>query len=399
MPRKMKTALVSAAGAAMLVAGAATLVGAQHGTVPSPRVAFLSDHSAVPFELFRGTRIIVPATIDGRHTPMMLDSAASTTTIDRAFARSIGLPEGQKIRGHGAGGDVDAEIVPGVTLDVGGIRFTNMSVAVMDLTPITRAIGRPINVILGREFFNSAVVSINWANKQLKVSSPAAFTPDPGAREVELGKNGPFNTIPISVLGGPPIDALFDLGSGGALTLPPTDWRSRQELTQLRSAPTMLGGVGGLHSGHSAIVPKVTLAGTEFANVPTIMADAGNDHDPTVMPNVGIGLLEQFTVDLDLGRDRVYLAPRKDHPMFEHDRSGVLFELAGDRLKALFVSPGGPAAAAGLKQGDEIVSIDGRPAQRAYVGAADWSRAPQGTSVVLSRADGSKVTIKLADYY
>ena len=399
MSRTMKPLLASAAGIA-LIAGAATMVVAQHDGMPAPpAVAYLPNHAAVPFELFRGNRIIIPAAINGQHTPVMLDSAASTTTVDRAFARSIGLPQGQKIQGHGAGGDVEAEIVPGVTLDVGGIRFTKMNVAVMDLAPVTQAIGRPINVVLGREFFNAAVVSIDWANKQLKVSSPAAFKPDPGAREVRLGKKGPFNTISVSVAGGPPIDALFDLGSGGALTLPPTYWRDRSELIGLRSAPTMLGGVGGLHPGHAAIVPQVTLAGTDFMNVPTVMSDVGNDDNPTVMANVGIGFLKQFKVDLDLGRGRVYLAPRSDHPLFERDRSGVLFNLAGDRLKAIFVVPGGPAATAGLKPGDEIVSIDGRPAQMAYSGGSDWSKAAAGTMVLLARSDGSKVAIKLADYY
>ena len=62
---------------------------------------------------------------------------------NRASARSIGLPDGQKIRALGAGGTVDAEIVSGVSMQVGGMRFDKMTVAVMDLAPISRAIGRP----------------------------------------------------------------------------------------------------------------------------------------------------------------------------------------------------------------------------------------------------------------
>ena len=78
------------------------------------------------------------------------------------------------------------------------------------------------------------------------------------------------------------------------------------------------------------------------------------------MANVGIGLLKQFHVDLDLGRDRIYLAPRKDAPPFDRDRWGTRLDLIGDRLKIGFISPQGPAAAAGLKEGDEIVAVSKR---------------------------------------
>ena len=382
----------------LLLAGAATMVAAQYEH-PQPPELTVVNHDAIPFELFRGNRIFVPAAINGHQTSVLLDTGASSTTVDRAYARSIGLPEGQKIMGHGPGGDVEAELVRDVTLEVGGLRFTKMTIAVMDLQSITRAIGRPINIVLGREFFNSSVVSIDWAEKRLRVTEHEQFKPASDAQALELTRRGPFNFIPISVAGAQPTTALLDLGSGGTLILPPTYWKGRSELTSLKSASTVVGGVGGLHSGRAAIVPQVVLAGKAFTAVPAIMSDVGNDHDAAVAANVGIGFLKQFRVDLDLGRDRIYLAPRPDAPAFERDRSGVRFDLLGDRLKAIFVSPEGPAAAAGLKAGDEIVAVDGRAITPSYYDAPDWTRAAAGKKVVLARADGSKVTIILADYY
>jgi C-terminal processing protease CtpA/Prc len=147
------------------------------------------------------------------------------------------------------------------------------------------------------------------------------------------------------------------------------------------------------------MVPQVTLAGANFTEVPAILSDSGNNKDPEQMANVGIGLLKQFKVDLDLGRDRIYLTPRTDKPAFDRDRSGARFTFGGDRLKAAFVSPDGPAAAAGLKPGEEIVAVNGRAITPAYYRGSDWTRGPAGEKVVLSRADGSKVTVTLADYY
>ncbi len=387
------------AGAAMLASGAMCVAHPGHPPIPTPTITVSAKQQSVPFELFRGNRIVVPARINGHETRVMLDTGASMTSLNRSYARSIGLPEGFKIQAKGAGGDIEAELVSGLTIQLGNYRAQNASVGVMDLAPVERSIGMPITAVIGRDFFNSAVVSIDWANRRLEVHSPQAFRPAPNAAVVDLAKKGPFNTVPVSIAGAPPIEALLDLGNGSPLVLPKTYWGSRQELTALRTAGSRIGGVGGMHAARAAIIPQVTLAGTTIAAVPAVLSEVGNDEEPTQMANVGIGLLKQFKVDLDLGRDRVYLTPRADKPSFDRDRAGVRFDLIGDRLRTTFVSPEGPAAAAGLKQGDEITAVDGRPVTADYYSHADWTNGLAGTSVALTKADGSKVTITLADYY
>ncbi|MCL6729945.1 retropepsin-like aspartic protease [Sphingomonas hankyongi] len=396
----MRKSIVGLLAAAALVVPAGIAVAqAQEERLAPPKVTFLSEEHMVPFELFRGNRVVAPGKINGHATQMILDTGASATTVDRAFARSIGLPEGRKVDARGAGGVVEAEIVPNVTLEVGGMRFENMTVAVMDLQPVARAIGRPMNIVLGREFFNSAVVSIDWGSNRLRVSSHAAFKPAAASTAVALTKRGPFNTIPIAIAGAEPIPALLDLGNGGALSLPRSYWGKRADLSGLRYAESRLGGVGGLHPARVALIPSVQLAGTTVSAVPATLSDSGNDEDPEKMANVGIGLLKQFHVDLDLGRDRIYLAPRKDASPFDRDRSGTRLDLAGDRLKVAFISPQGPAKAAGLKEGDEIVAVDGRKVTADYYSRSDWTRGPAGEAVTLERADGTKVTVTLQDYY
>jgi len=256
-----------------------------------------------------------------------------------------------------------------------------------------------VTIVLGRDFFNSVVVSIDWRRSSLHIHPPATFTPAADATALTLHRKGPFNTIPVSVAGAPPIEALFDLGNDGALSLPRSYWGTRPEFQQLRWAEWRRGGVGGLKLARSVILPQVALGGRTFEAVPATLSDASNDDDPTQMANVGIQFLKQFRVDFDLGHDRVFLAPRPDAPGFEHDRSGARFDLAGDRLKAVFVAPGSPAAKAGLKEGDEIISVDGVKVDRKFYDRADWARGAAGRAVVLQRSDGSVVKLTLADYY
>ena len=314
----MKKLGILLAGLALASASGLALAQAD-GQAPPPEISFAAQSHSVPFDLFRGNRIVVPAKLNGHAVEVVLDTGASVTTLDRAYARSIGLPEGLKVTARGAGGTVDAEVVSGVSLEIGGMRFDKMTVAVMDLSLVSRGIGRPLNVVVGREFFNSAVVSIDWSASRLNVSSHQAFRPAPAAAELTLSRIGPFNTIPVAIAGAEPINALLDLGNGAALTLPRTYWGDRKELAGLRHAETRMGGVGGLHSARSALVPQVTLAGRTFTNVPAIFSESGNNHDPEKMANVGIGLLKQFNVDLDLGRNRIYLAPRSEAPAFDRD--------------------------------------------------------------------------------
>lgn len=393
-----KWAASLAVGAIIAASGLAPAQARDHQPAP-PAVTLNARSQIIPFELFRGNRIVAEAKLNGHETDVLLDTGASVTTIDSAYARSIGLPHGLKIAGHGAGGVVDAELVSGLRLDVGSVRLDKLNAGVLDLGAVSRSIGRPIHVVLGRDFFNSAVVSIDWATSRLNIRSRDAFKAAPGAIEVPLSRNGPFNTIAISVAGARPIKALLDLGSGAALALPRTYWAGRRELTSLRYAEGRSGGVGGIHPARSVLVPEVMLAGRKFANVPTSLSEVGNDDDPTQMANVGIGLLKEFSVDLDLGRDRIFLTPRSDAPPFERDRSGTRLELIGDRLKVAFVSPQGPAAAAGLKQGDEILAVDGRRVAPDYYRAGDWTLGAPGTKVLLDRADGSRVEVTLRDYY
>jgi len=396
MQRRIKAAI---AGAVLAAGGTVAATQAGHAQIAPPQVTFAPSSEAVPFELFRGSRIVVPARINGHDAEVLLDTGASATTLDRAYARSIGLPEGTKIQGRGAGGTVDAELVSDVSIEIGGMRLDKMSVGVMDLAPVSRGLGRPLTIVLGRDFFDSAVVSIDWANNRLQIRRPQEFTPAADAVSLTLTRKGPFNTIPVSVAGASPIEALLDLGNGGTLILPPTYWSARPELASLRSAQARVGGVGGMSAARAVIMPSVSLAGQTFANVPAVLSTVGNDHDATQMANVGVGLLKQFKVDLDLGRNRIYLAPRADRPPFERDRAGIGFDLSGDRLKVAFVSSGSPAEAAGLKVGDEVVAVDGRRVTRDYFRSPDWTRGPAGKSVTLERADGTQVTLTLQDYY
>ncbi len=382
-----------------VLAGAALCAAAFASPVPSaaaPRAAFAAERPPVPFALFRNQRIFLDGTLNGHAAAMMLDSGAGMTVVDRAFAESIGLKGSRVIKVQGAAAVVSGEVASGVALTAGGLRLEGINILILDLSAVERGIGRPIPVLLGRDAFKAGIVSIDFPRRRILFSDRAGFRPPSGAARLALGEHNDIPVIEIGIAGAP-VRAQLDLGNGGTLVVSKPAWASRPELAGLRHAEGQVGGVGGMKPSRAVTLPEVTIGAMRFTGVPATF-----NEDPAALPatgaNVGIGMLKPFVLTIDWAGGALYLEGRRREP-FERDRVGARFELAGDRLHVAYVSPDGPAAAAGLKAGDDIVAIDGRRVDAHYYDHADWSRAPAGTGVTLDRADGSRVTLTLADYF
>ena len=126
-------------------------------TVMACPVTFQSARpSAQHFDLYRDTRIFLDGEINGRATPMLLDSGASVTVVDRAFAATLGLKGGTPIGVQGAGVSERGELYRGIAIDAGNLSFKGLTVAAMDLSLVEKALGRRVPVVLGREAFMSS---------------------------------------------------------------------------------------------------------------------------------------------------------------------------------------------------------------------------------------------------
>jgi C-terminal processing protease CtpA/Prc len=79
---------------------------------------------------------------------------------------------------------------------------------------------------------------------------------------------------------------------------------------------------------------------------------------------LGAEILKHFKLYLDYGHQRVIFEPNKAFRQpFEFDSSGLVLTAEGRDLRSfrvLRVIEGSPAVEAGLREGDELVSLDGR---------------------------------------
>ena len=198
---------------------------------PAPRVSYVGAPRPEAFELFRGSRMFLRGTINGNETGMMLDSGASMTVLDTAYAKKIGVKGDRHAPIAGASGSIPGEIASNVSVGVGGLMMDGSDVIIMDLSPIAKAIGRPIPVILGHDALDSGPVTIDFQYLLMLFVPGAGFRAPTEATKVELGHDGPFRSVKVAVAGLPPINATFDIGNGGTVLLAKSYWdglRSRR---------------------------------------------------------------------------------------------------------------------------------------------------------------------------
>lgn len=387
--------------AAIALAGGAALAQEAHQGPPPPEVHF-AGAQAMPFELYRSTRIVLDATVNGHPTDLILDSGAGMSALDSAYAASIGITGGTPIEARGVGGTQEARIVSGVTLSVGPMTLSNATVILLDLSNIARAVGRPINGIVGRDAFEASVVQIDFTRREISFTPHEVFEPTADAVKLPLTMRNGLRELPISVNGAPPIPADLDLGNAGSLDLPKAYWQADPVIAALPSAAWQGGGVGGGSEHRLVTIPSLTIAGQRFERVPGELIQ--DDTSPiSQMAIVGIDVLQRFRLALDFANSAAYLAPdpvQAGKPL-PRNRVGLRARLVAQGLQVDFVSAGSPAAQAGWKTGDVIVAIDGRPVDAQFYRSpgSDWNALPAGTRLDLVRADGAHLPVTLADFF
>ena len=379
------------------------------GAAPVPACAqgaarFAPGASAsMPFEYFRGARIILPVKVNGHPVDAVLDSGAGIVTLDKAFAAGIGIVPTGKIPINGMNAGAQAATAKHVTIDVGGLRLRDVEVAIVDLSSVAAGLGRPLPLILGRDAFDAAVVDIDFPGRKIAFRNPAAFHPPAGAIRLPLTPTPDrLHEVPMSLEGGAPVRTTFDLGSSTAVYVSHAYAIRRQLLKTHPAAEILAGGFGGSAVQDITTLKSIRLGGVELRDVPAIINRSATDLPSTGM-NVGMPVLNRFRLMIDFRRATLFLLPDNLAlaAPFEKDRTGLGVRFAGDRLTVAFVTPGGPADRAGWKVGEQITAVAGEPVGPGFYSGphAGWAMGPAGESVELTVGDGSRRRLVLEDYY
>lgn len=358
----------------------------------------------IPYNPFTGTRIYIPAKVNGRDVEVLLDSGADTTVLDKTFAESVGRKMVGSGVATGSGGEQEAGYAKDITIAIGNMTMKLPTVGVIDLAEVSNRIAIPLPVILGKDVFLQSIVDIDPSGPTIAFHDPAAFTPPAGATLVPLQPLGSLRVVPVAVEGLPEAPMIFDLGNGGYMSLSPAYWSKHKLLAGRTSSTRSSGAIGGEQINRVATLKSIRFAGVTFRDVPAEFSTPNIETDSDrEAGNVGMPLLRRFRMMIDFPNNCMFVIPLSDRiaEPFPRDRAGLRAVQDGNRLVVRHVSERSPAAAAGWKEGDAIVAVDGQKIGPGFASSqlSLWAWRPAGTAVNLTMADDSVRRLVLADYF
>jgi hypothetical protein len=323
----------------------------------------------IPFEL-NGNEIFLQLRVNGSKPLWFgLDTGAYASVINTTTAQSLGLKMGVNGVATGAGGQVESTNVPDVTFDIGGAILKDLNINALALVSIENSMGHKMDGILGSEFFRRFVVEIDFEKMEISLYEPASFNYRGGGEMLALSfnDNHPYVRARVELQGRDAIDGEFviDTGSNFALILLPSFIEENKLKASLPPTLKTFGrGVGGEIAMPVGRASRLQLGGITIERPVTAFPQNGMFGRTGKAGNIGSAVLRHFKVTFDYSHSRMMLEPNgRFAEAYEYDMSGLQLVTESPAFNVVRVNrvlPDSPADAAGLRQGDEIITFDGR---------------------------------------
>lgn len=345
-------------------------------TQSGPKHRFSSGSSArnIKFDLIHYLPVVQVRVNNSDPLWFIFDTGATNTVIDTKRAERLGLKAQGKIISTGSAGQAEAQRVRNVTIQFPGFEVTRLTVYTLPVDFFSAHFGIPISGVIGNDIIGRVVTEIDYEKKQLSFYDSPTYqvevNPDSHTFPVTLQDHLPM--IPASFeLANREFSGTFeiDTGSTGAVEVN-TPFVRRHKLLTLatRSKKERLGGVGGTAEARTTRLESVALGKFRLPNSigKLSLATQGDDSSSRYDGLLGGQIFRRFKLVVDLPRRRITFQPNTAlNEPFEADMSGLELAADGDDLATYVIDdlePNTPATEAGIKGGETLLAIDGRPA-------------------------------------
>lgn len=313
-----------------------------------------------------GRHILVDMTVGGdpdKILTMILDTGASYTVID---PDSVYRVSGQHLEQN--------KWVNFEKLTVGKVAFHKVRARGSNLDHISRALGYPVDGILGFPAFAGTLLTLDYPAGEVRVGGGQLNPDDPDVFELSSRNiSRPWITLQIA---GRSRTVLIDSGSGSGLVLnrsnsyswltPPLPVRSSMRINRLQ-----LREMGRLDD-HVVFGPTEILHPlVEITNATQL---------------VGTAILEEFVLTFDQKNHLLRMQYAGDGPMVQDALrgTGLVFNPTHAGLEVVRVLKGSPAARVKLRKGDLVTAINGRPVLERECGGFGHRLTDQDRELVLT---------------
>ena len=305
-------------------------------------------------------------------------------------AKALGLtPQGSGSSGGAGEGTLPQQYTHIDTLSIGGVTMKDQDFFVIPMGNnfADRGARPPLAGLLGLELFERMAISIDYVGQTMTFEPLAKYRHDGKGTAVPISFYEDIPLVPATLEGHPGSFAV-DTGNSGSLVVQHV-WSDKVGLTdRMKNGLAMTSfGAGGESRNWASRMDVLSLGGnTVVGFVSRYTQDKkGAFASISEAGNIGNEILPNFIVTFDYGRQQMWLEPRPGFKPLPFSRSGMsLSKATPDAFTVVSTVAGGPAESAGLKKGDVVTAIDGKPA-----------KALSGRDVLrlMTRAEGTKVVL------
>ncbi len=316
--------------------------------------------------------VFFKARIDGAQDLwFILDSGFDRSILNADRLKEWNLTAGETHSENQPGGSVQfSSLKAGVKFSVPGLEIPRQSFVAFPMNALEPIPGRRVDGILGHDFFERFVITIDYAGKKLTFHEPSGYTYS-GTGEmapVIIENKEPFLMGEVCQPGVPVVKAKFKIDTGSA-DVAGFNGSFIQEHNVVPAAskkiPAIGSAAGGFTMNWATRLKGIRVGKLYFAN--PVVGFSGDLIRGGDAGTIGGEMFHRFTLIFDYSRDRLIFEKNKhfDKP-YEFDMSGmrIIAESSGYNVfKVVYVNIDSPAYAAGIHNGDIIVEIDGKPAE------------------------------------
>lgn len=335
----------------------------------APMLATQAAIIEIPFKI-GDDAMIVDAVVNGKKVSCMFDTGFSGAFVLNEGI-NVGKPTGTMTLRDFVG-EFQASTVKITSLGLGEtgqkkIDPADMEVVQQPTRDYSSSYGMHVDGIMGLEVIAHSITEINFEKQKL------IFYPD----SYDISKRTPDNkkTFLVKMLpkGNKSIELLVKTGEGESMALALDTgnafyatthrdvlervkiWKEGNNPTYTKTAWVASGPVASWYLR----MKNVTIYGVPVASSVWSIIDlpsSSSDHDGTV----GFGFLRNFNITIDLDRRRVWLE-NFSGKVAEPEKAGTgisaIYNERIKRMQIVNVTPGSPAAKAGIKPGDHLLSV------------------------------------------
>ncbi len=368
--------------------------------------------ATIAAEIAGDNYVLIKARVNGSGPlSFILDSGAgSGLVLYFKAAQALSLKREGKGKGGGSGeGTFETSSIRGASLSFPEVEMTNQTFVVFPPENKPPALDRVVDGVIGSALFSRFVVEVDYQSRVVNLYEPKAYqyTGSGESIPIRILSNLPFALARIPIEGRKPLEGEFmvDIGAGRFTVILNTPFVESNNLlaaAQKTIAEPGAGGVGGDVKLLVGRLPRLQLRGFTLANPVVHFAQdrQGALASSEFSGVIGGELLRRFRVIFDYAHKRMILEPNGGlSEPFEYDMSGIRLRAEGQDFKTLRVRrvvENSPATEAGVREGDLISAIDGKPTAELSLSQINQMFKQEGKEYLLEIIRGKeKKAIKL----